>query len=100
LHTVSFFHAAFEALAVNELRFLQLKEDKVGSPSFRQAIMTFDQRSQYGVELDVPAATILSTFGLRAQSFWWPNITLLGIFFVTFTAASFAVLHIFVRERR
>lgn len=34
LHTVSFFHAAFEALAVNELRFLQLKEDKVGSFSF------------------------------------------------------------------
>lgn len=49
LHTVSFFHAAFEALAVNELRYLQLKEVK------------------YGVELDVPAATILSTFGLRAQ---------------------------------
>ncbi len=33
LHTVSFFHAAFEALAVNELRFLQLKEDKVGTLS-------------------------------------------------------------------
>lgn len=33
LHTISFFHAAFEALAVNELRFLQLKEDKVSSPS-------------------------------------------------------------------
>ncbi|KAH9053006.1 hypothetical protein EDB83DRAFT_2395574 [Lactarius deliciosus] len=82
LHTVSFFHAAFEALAVNELRFLQLKEDK------------------FGVELDVPAATILSTFGLRAQSFWWPNIVLLGIFFVTFTASSFVVLHFFVRERR
>lgn len=30
LHTVSFFHAAFEALAVNELRYLQLKEVKVG----------------------------------------------------------------------
>ena len=29
LHTVSFFHAAFEALAVNELRYLQLKEVKV-----------------------------------------------------------------------
>jgi len=26
LHTVSFFHAAFEALAVNEMRYLQLKE--------------------------------------------------------------------------
>jgi hypothetical protein len=62
--------------------------------------MTFDQRAQYGVELDVPAATILSTFGLRAQSFWWPNISLLGIFFVTFTAASFVVLHVYVRERR
>jgi hypothetical protein len=49
LHTISFFHAAFESLAVNELRYLQLKEVK------------------YGVELDVPAATILSTFGLRAQ---------------------------------
>jgi len=38
LHTVSFFHAAFEALAVNELRFLQLKEDKVGGP-FLPSIM-------------------------------------------------------------
>lgn len=82
LHTVSFFHAAFEALAVNELRYLQLKEIK------------------YGVELDVPAATILSIFGLRAQSFWWPNISLLGIFFVVFTTASFFMLHFFVKERR
>ncbi|EGN98732.1 hypothetical protein SERLA73DRAFT_168345 [Serpula lacrymans var. lacrymans S7.3] len=82
LHTVSFFHAAFEALAVNELRYLQLKEIK------------------YGVELDVPAATILSVFGLRAQSFWWPNIALLGIFFVAFTSASFVILHFFVKEKR
>lgn len=29
LHTLSFFHAAFEALAVNELRYLQLKEFRV-----------------------------------------------------------------------
>ncbi|KAF8829784.1 hypothetical protein HHX47_DHR2000225 [Lentinula edodes] len=28
LHTISFFHAAFEALAVNELRYLSLKEHK------------------------------------------------------------------------
>lgn len=82
LHTTSFFHAAFEALAVNELRYLHLKEVK------------------YGVELDVPAAMILSVFGLRAQSFWWPNISLLGIFFVTFTVASFLTLHFFVKEKR
>jgi hypothetical protein len=35
LHTISFFHAAFEALAVNELRYLQLKEYKVRKPFFR-----------------------------------------------------------------
>jgi hypothetical protein len=58
LHTISFFHAAFESLAVNELRYLQLKEVK------------------YGVELDVPAATILSTFGLRAQ------VSVCGLYFV------------------
>jgi len=82
LHTISFFHAAFEALAVNELRYLQLKQVK------------------YGVELDVPAATILSIFGLRAESFWWPNTSLLGIFFVVFTTASYLILHFFVKERR
>ncbi|KAF9021922.1 hypothetical protein BDZ89DRAFT_1071060 [Hymenopellis radicata] len=82
LYIISFFHAAFEALAVNELRYLSLKEVK------------------YGVELDVPAATILSVFGLHAQAFWWPNIALLGIFFVTFIAASYTVLHFFVKEKR
>ncbi|KAI0775145.1 hypothetical protein BD413DRAFT_294544 [Trametes elegans] len=82
LHTMSFFHAAFEALAVNELRYLQLREEK------------------YGVNIDVPAAAILSTFGLRAESFWWPNIALLGIFFGTFTVLSYLVLHFYVKEKR
>ncbi|KAL1758636.1 hypothetical protein FB107DRAFT_258437 [Schizophyllum commune] len=82
LHTISFFHAAYEALAVNELRYLTLKEHK------------------FGVDIDVPAATILSIFGFRAGSFWWPNVALLGIFFGAFTIASFLTLHIFVREKR
>ncbi|KAI0955797.1 hypothetical protein AcV7_006368 [Taiwanofungus camphoratus] len=82
LHTLSFFHAAFEALAVNELRYLQLREHK------------------YGVDIEVPAAAILSTFGLQAQSFWWPNIALLGIFFGVFTVASYLILHFFVKEKR
>jgi len=82
LNGLSFFHAAFEALAVNELRYLQLKEDK------------------YGVDIDVPAAAILSTFGLKAQSFWWPNIGLLGIFFGVFTVASYMILHFYVKEKR
>ncbi|TDL17897.1 hypothetical protein BD410DRAFT_806898 [Rickenella mellea] len=82
LNTISFFHAAYEALAVNELRYLQLKQSK------------------YGVELDVPAATILSNFGLQAQAFWWPDTALLGIFFASFTIASWLVLHFYVREKR
>ena len=55
LHTISFLHAAFEALAVNELRYLQLHEEK------------------YGVNIDVPAAAILSTFGLRAGVSTYPG---------------------------
>ncbi|KIL54386.1 hypothetical protein M378DRAFT_18933 [Amanita muscaria Koide BX008] len=47
-HIISFCHAAFEAGKWAE-RYLQLREVK------------------YGVELDVLAATILSTFGLHAQ---------------------------------
>ncbi|KAI0342609.1 hypothetical protein BDW22DRAFT_1357055 [Trametopsis cervina] len=82
LHDVSFFHAAYEALAVNELKYLQLKQKK------------------YGVELDIPAATILSLFGLRANSFWWPNIALLGIFIGTFIVSSYLVLHFYVKEKR
>ena len=38
LHTISFFHAAFEALAVNELRYLQLKEIKVSPLSWSLAL--------------------------------------------------------------
>ncbi|GJE89867.1 ABC transporter G family member [Phanerochaete sordida] len=82
LHTVSFFHAAYEALAVNELRYLQLKQ------------------SQYGVELDVPAATILSLFGLKVSAFWWPDIGLLGIFFGTTLVVSYLILHFYVKEKR
>ena len=72
--------------------------------------------AKYGVELDVPAATILSTFGLHAQvslvyhpfctftnvikAFWWPDISLLCIFFVVFTVGSYITLHFYVREKR
>ncbi|KAH9831656.1 uncharacterized protein C8Q71DRAFT_781859 [Rhodofomes roseus] len=82
LNVCSFFHAAYEALAVNELRYLQLRETK------------------YGVDIDVPAAAILSTFGLQSQSFWWPDIALLGIFFGSFTIISYLILHFYVREKR
>ncbi|GJJ08367.1 hypothetical protein Clacol_002581 [Clathrus columnatus] len=87
----SIFHAAFEALAVNELRYLQLKENKVA---------LFNILHWYGVEIDVPAAAVLSSFGLQAQSFWWPDISLLGIMFGVFTVASYILLHYYVAEQR
>jgi len=81
LFSISFFHAGFEALAVNELRYLQLKQHK------------------FGLELEVPAATILSMFGLRAV-WYWPDITILAGMFAAFTGLSYAYLHLYVKERR
>ncbi|KIM80403.1 hypothetical protein PILCRDRAFT_73146 [Piloderma croceum F 1598] len=33
------------------------------------------------------------------QSFWWPNTSLLSIFFIVFTMANYLILHFFVKER-
>ncbi|KZT53520.1 hypothetical protein CALCODRAFT_501032 [Calocera cornea HHB12733] len=82
IQTISFFHAAYEALLVNELQWLQLKQTK------------------YGIELDIPSATILSAFGFKANAYWWPDIAILGIEFGVFTILSFLILHFFVKERR
>lgn len=82
LHTFSFYHAAFEGMAVNELRYLSLKEIK------------------FGVELDVPAATILSLFGFRAQAYWFPDMVVLGTMLTGFMILSFLWLHYFVKEQR
>jgi hypothetical protein len=100
LETTSFFHAAFEALLVNEVRYLSLKDHR------------------YGVDIEVPAATILSMFGFRAsvslsllsrlkttltlpvQAFWFPDIALLVGLFLAYTTASFIALVVLVRERR
>lgn len=79
---VSFFHAAYEALLVNELRYLSLKEHK------------------FGLDIEVPSATILSSFGFKAQAFWWPDVAVLGIVFGTFIILSFLTLQVFVKERR
>ncbi|WVQ97528.1 hypothetical protein IAU59_004642 [Kwoniella sp. CBS 9459] len=82
MQTLSFFHAGYEALLVNELRYLQLIEHK------------------FGLDIQVPSATILSSFGFHAQAFWWPDISLLAIVFGVFTIASYLVLEFFVKERR
>ncbi|KAJ1027359.1 hypothetical protein NDA18_003367 [Ustilago nuda] len=82
LQHLSFFHAAYEALIVNELRNLSLKEHK------------------YGIDIEVPAASIISSFGFNSQAFWFPDIVTLAVLFVAFTAASLGWLVMFVRERK
>ncbi|KAE8212109.1 hypothetical protein CF327_g4215 [Tilletia walkeri] len=82
LQHLSFFHAAYEALIVNELRTLTLREHK------------------YGVDIEVPAASIISTFGFNAQAYWWPDIATLGIQFGGFMLLSLVWLVVFVRERK
>lgn len=82
LQSVSFFHAAMEGLLVNELRYLQLVDHR------------------YGVDIEVPAATILSMFGFNVQAFWWPDISLLVILFGVFMVLSYLSLVFGVKERR
>lgn len=55
---------------------------------------------QFGLDIQVPSATILSSFGFHAQAFWWPDISLLCIVFGVALIASFLALHLLVKEVR
>ncbi|ORZ12015.1 hypothetical protein BCR42DRAFT_332368 [Absidia repens] len=81
LQHLSFFNYALEALLVNEMLYLQLVEER------------------YGLNIDVPGATILSTFGFNAQNYW-PDVIRLAAMFLFFIAFAFIWLVLFVKERR
>lgn len=78
---LSIFHYAYEALAVNEVRYLTLTEKK------------------YGLSIEVPGATILSTFGFDSGALW-RDVSRLAIFFVIFLVAGYIAMHVWLRERR
>jgi hypothetical protein len=59
---LSIFHYSFEALIVNEMRYLTLYEQK------------------YGLSIEVPGAAILRIFGFDALAFWSDVIGLSIIF--------------------
>ncbi|KAG0144632.1 hypothetical protein CROQUDRAFT_659689 [Cronartium quercuum f. sp. fusiforme G11] len=82
IQEISFFHAAFEALLVNEVRYLTLKDHR------------------YGVDIEVPSASILSLFGFRITAFWWPDMTVLTGIFLGAMSFSGLVMVVFVKERR
>ncbi|KAI9190098.1 FAD-dependent urate hydroxylase [Blastocladiella emersonii ATCC 22665] len=81
LQHLSFFNYALEALVVNELKELQLTETK------------------YGLQIEVPAAVILSTFGFNAQAFW-ADVYKLVAMSSGFLVLAYLTLHFFVKERR
>lgn len=75
------FHSALESLLVSQLNGLTLKEHK------------------YGIDIEVPASVLLSSFGFRVADFALDNI-LLAATFVLFNSLSLTWLTFFVRERR
>ncbi|KAI9251063.1 hypothetical protein BY458DRAFT_524198 [Sporodiniella umbellata] len=81
LKYLSFFNYALEAMLVNELLYLQLVEER------------------FGLKIDVPGATILSTFGFNAKNYWL-DVLRLGSMFFTFIIVAYIWLVVFVKERR
>ena len=81
LEWVSVFHYAYEALAINEVKDLILREKK------------------YGLSIEVPGAVILSTFGFNVGAFW-KDVSFLGVLSVLFLILGYIFLHFFTFERR
>ena len=81
LQWISLFHYAYEALAINEVKDLILREKK------------------YGLSIEVPGAVILSTFGFNVSAFWNDIFYLVG-WGCTFVVLGYVFLHYFTFERR
>lgn len=81
LQTLSIFHYAMESLIVNEVTYLTLIDKK------------------YGLDITVPGASILSSFGFDTLALWTDVISL-AVFGGVFILLAYAALHILLVERR
>ncbi|KAI1400221.1 hypothetical protein F4819DRAFT_487759 [Hypoxylon fuscum] len=81
LQSLSIFHYGFEALIVNEVVKLTLVDKK------------------YGLDITVPGAAILSSFGFDNAAKWM-DIANLGIFAAVFVVLAYAALHFLLVEKR
>ncbi|KAK3945464.1 hypothetical protein QBC46DRAFT_118017 [Diplogelasinospora grovesii] len=81
LQWLSIFHYGFEALIVNEVAQLTLVDHKIG------------------IDITVPGAAILSSFGFDNQAMWM-DILNLGVFGVVFIILAYAAMHILLVEKR
>lgn len=81
LQSLSIFHYAFESLIVNEVSHLTLIDKK------------------YGLDITVPGAAILSSFGFDNGALW-ADVINLGVFGVIFIILAFIAMHFLLVERR
>jgi len=81
LQYLSMFHYGYEALAVNEVKTLILREKK------------------YGLSIEIPGATILSTFGFNVGALG-RDILFLGLWNLFFLVVGYVSLYFYVVEQR
>ncbi|KAL8934080.1 MAG: hypothetical protein Q9211_005416 [Gyalolechia sp. 1 TL-2023] len=78
---LSIFHYGFEALIVNEVTYLTLIDHK------------------YGLDIEVPGASILSAFGFDVGALW-TDVIGLAIFSGAFIVVAYAAMHLLLVEKR
>ncbi|KAI9888025.1 MAG: hypothetical protein M1823_000146 [Watsoniomyces obsoletus] len=81
LQDLSIFHYGFEALIVNEVKYLTLVDHK------------------YGLDIEVPGASILSSFGFD-NSALWHDVLGLAIFSSAFIVLAYGAMHLLLIEKR
>ena len=81
LQNLSIFHYGFESLIVNEVLHLTLID------------------KQYGLDITVPGAAILSSFGFQNLALWKDAIGL-GVFAGVFVVLAYAAMHVLLIEKR
>ncbi|OJD16227.1 hypothetical protein AJ78_03607 [Emergomyces pasteurianus Ep9510] len=81
LQTLSIFHYGFEGLIVNEVKYLTLIDHK------------------YGLDIEVPGASILSAFGFNNLGLW-QDVIGLGAFSGVFIVIAYAAMHFLLVEKR
>ena len=78
---LSIFHYGFEGLIVNEVKYLTLIDHK------------------YGLDIEVPGASILSAFGFEVLHLW-RDVIGLAIFSASFIVIAYAAMHLLLVEKR
>ncbi|KAI9825855.1 MAG: hypothetical protein M1832_000796 [Thelocarpon impressellum] len=98
LQSLSIFHYAFEALLVNEVKYLTLIDHKLFS-RLPCPYITNEANVRFGLDIEVPGASILSSFGFDALALWH-DVAGLAIFSGAFVVLSYAAMHVLLVEKR